>query len=58
MVAAEIKELVALRSIPSVIDWLDERFVVRRRGQEIFGTSIKVEQRISGMAIIEQGLQR
>lgn len=34
------------KSIIELIDWLDERFVLRRRGEEEFGECITVERRI------------
>lgn len=41
----EFRQLNELKSIVEIVDWLDERFILRREGEEGYGESIMAERR-------------
>ena len=43
MTNLEHREMNKLKSIAEVIDWLDERFVLRREGEEGYGESVSID---------------
>jgi len=40
----EHRELNELKSIVEIVDWLDERFILRREGEEGYGKGLSVER--------------
>ena len=41
----EHRELNEFKSIVEIVDWLDERYVLRRKGEEDYGENIMAERR-------------
>jgi tRNA-dihydrouridine synthase 4 len=41
----EHRQLNELKSIVEIVDWLDERFILKRKGEENFGKAVSAERR-------------
>lgn len=41
----EHRELNECKSIVEIVDWLDDRFILKREGEEGFGEAVSVERR-------------
>ena len=40
----ELRQLNQLKSIVEMVDWIDERFVLRREGEEGYGETVSIDE--------------